>query len=174
MSAVAIFPVRMGIPVGLVLFFGLFYVGILGSLAGVGWAAWRSHTAASWPVVRGEVRDLSVRQSKKDQSLSLTVRYAYSVDGVEYVGTRIAFGFSGRTKETVARIYKRLKRSTSVEVRYNPAKPSQCCLTYGWHTEFRFQLIFQVMVLAFITGVVLIVATATRGDGGLVESVLVN
>lgn len=164
----------MGIPVGLVLFFGLFYVGILGSLAGVGWAAWRSHTAATWPVSRGQVRDLSIRRSERDHSYGLTVRYAYSVDGAEYIGTRVAFGFSGRTKETVARIYRRLKRSTSVEVRYNPAKPSQCSLTYGWHVEFRFQLIFLTMALVFITGFVLIVATATGGDGRLVHSVLVN
>jgi len=174
-SAVAISFVRVGILVGLVLFFGLFYVVILGSLVAVGWKAWRSHTAASWPTVRGEVRDLSIRHvTYKDDRYDLTVEYAYTVDGIGYIGQRVAFGPSARSKGTMARIYKRLKRSTSVEVRYNPAKPSQCCLTFGWHSGLQSQLLLGMMALAFVTGVAMIFATATGGDGTLVDSVLVR
>lgn len=160
------------------LVFGLFYLAAFTMLGAAAWWGRRSHLAASWPTSRGTIRQISIRKSasKSGQRVRLDVEYTYSVRDVAYAGKRIAFGLNQGVFEDrlLIQVYRRLKRASSIEVRYNPAKPSDCCLTYGWHKVLQCQVGFVLLMLMFLTGMAISFAASTGPDTVLLENLSVH
>ena len=82
---------------GYLIFLGIFYLVGFGILGFSLWSAWQSTQAASWLTTPGTVADISLKESSDSEGTSyhVDVRYAYVVDGVDYEGTRVAFGYAG-------------------------------------------------------------------------------
>lgn len=108
--------------------------------AGVGWLHWLAQRSRSWPSVSGLVRGVEViggdsgtRRQRPSERIRVT--YAFSVDGREHVGDRIAFGDGlwgwTRDRAHVAWRTSRYPAGAPVTVYYDPARPGRCTLTRG-------------------------------------------
>lgn len=108
--------------------------------AGVGWLRWLARRSASWPSAVGVVRGVEViggdsgtRRQRPSERLRVT--YAFSVDGRELLGDRIAFGDSlwswTRDRQELARRMARYPAGEPVTVYYDPARPERCTLSRG-------------------------------------------
>lgn len=72
-------------------------------LAGLGmlWSglsdAYRSVCAGAWPTTRAAITDLGVREVGvgRGTNFEVHVRYRYTVQGVGFSGSRLAFGYRG-------------------------------------------------------------------------------
>jgi hypothetical protein len=108
---------------------------------GVGWLRWLGGRSRSWPSVPGVVRAVEVVGGGSDGSRRqrpserLRVTYAFSVDGRDHVGDRIAFGDSlwdwTRDRDHLARRMSRYPVGAPVTVYHDPARPERCTLTRG-------------------------------------------
>jgi hypothetical protein len=111
---------------------GLFVAVGAALAAGVGWLRWLATRSESWPseVVSG---DSGTRRQRPSERLRVT--YAFSVDGREHVGDRIAFGDAlwgwTRDREHVGWRMSRYPVGAAVTVYYDPARPERCTLTRG-------------------------------------------
>src|SRR5262249_54460359 len=78
-------------------FISVFYIAGFAMLGFSLWSARRSIQAATWPTAPGSVTSVSVEDKSDDEGTTheVKVEYRYSVDKVEYHGTRLAFGYSG-------------------------------------------------------------------------------
>lgn len=80
--------------------------------------------SATWPTTRGEVLESSFI---RDDTFSIDFRYAYSVDGVDYEGSRITFFqyavFANQYQNQ--RFIEEHPVGTPIEVRYDPLDPSR-------------------------------------------------
>jgi hypothetical protein len=158
-------------------FIGVFALVGFGMLGYGLWSAYRSTQAASWPIAEGKMTHLEVQVSVADEGTSYQVRakYAYSVNGAEYEGSRIAFGYFGSSgKESHDEIYEKLKNAKTVEVRYNPSEPAVSCLSYGLNRSVLMIVGFAIVWLAFVTGVSLMVWLGSRSDEVLLRNLLVH
>jgi hypothetical protein len=86
---------------------GIFYLigfGLLGYSSSI---AYRSTKAASWPTTPGKITQLELHVSHgKGTTYEVKVKYDYTVNGVAYEGTRVAFGYLGSSgKEAHDEIY---------------------------------------------------------------------
>lgn len=61
------------------------------------WNAYRSTRASSWPTAPATITSLEIRESPSDEGTTfrVEVEYTYSVNGVLYEGSRLAFGYAG-------------------------------------------------------------------------------
>jgi hypothetical protein len=120
---------------------GLFVAVGAALAAGVGWLRWLAKRSESWPSVPGVVRGVEVvggdsgGAHRKRPSERIRVTYAFSVDGRDHVGDRIAFGDAlwGWTRDR-AHVGWRMSRYPAgepVTVYYDPARPDRCTLTRG-------------------------------------------
>jgi hypothetical protein len=139
----------------LIAFLSIFYlIGFFVLGCGV-FNAWRSTLARTWPTTRGRVTELALKEnSDSDRSTyAVQVRYAYTVDGVAYEGSRLAFGY-GASSDRAAHdeIYQKLKGARSVSVRYDPANPVVSCLSFGLHRSIRSTFLFSIIWLGFTFG----------------------
>ena len=158
------------------LFFSLFYIAGFAILGLAAWWGYRSHLAAHWPIAQGSIRHLLLHQhAGPGQAFTLDIEYSYTVDGVSYTSTRITFGRDGSQlgNRLTVQLHHRLKRASSVGVRYNPADPSECCLTFGWHKGLQVQAILGLITLVFISGLAVGAATATGPDAVLLDNLSV-
>ncbi|MDH5730027.1 MAG: DUF3592 domain-containing protein [Gammaproteobacteria bacterium] len=75
-----------------------------------------------WPIAEGEMIDLKLCEGNYDEVDSWKLLYRYSVDGVDYKSKRFKAGeFLPPTSISNPELYKPGK---TVEVHYNPKKPS--------------------------------------------------
>lgn len=161
----------------LFIFFGVFFlIGFLTLGKGL-WEAYRSSRASRWPTVSGNIAELELEDDSTGESTTyeVKVRYTYAVDGAEYEGTRLAFGYLGSSERPGHdEIYQRLKNATTVEVRYNPTDPAVSCLSFGLHRSIVFLLLFAAVWLAFITGFVALWWVASGSDDVLLRNLIVQ
>jgi len=145
----------MGESIFLTLFFGMFLavgVGILGFGAH---SLNMSQKAAHWPTPPGIVTESDfVASSDSDGSTYQTkIAYSYSAMGRDFVGDKIAFGYTGSSDESYHRqIFDALPVDTSVAVRYDPGKPQQAVLSFGVNQSIKFLLIFGAIWTIFTLG----------------------
>jgi len=156
----------------LYLFFGLFYVVGFGVLGGGIWGAYASSLAGSWPTTPGTIRRLELKEQRggEDETAIVEVEYSYAVNGVDYEGSRLAYGYCGSNLFAEhEQIYQKLKGASSVDVRYDPADPSASCLSHGIHSSILFLIAFGLTWNAFIFGCTMTVWLVSAS-----ESVLTN
>lgn len=101
----------------------------------LGWRARRLADAVKrWPSVSGTllVCELVSTNDSDGPGLFHEVRvcYRYSVQGIEYESSRVAFAYGATKQEAMhQRIYERLKSGSTVPVYYDPQQPSLAALT---------------------------------------------
>jgi hypothetical protein len=159
--------------------FVLVFLGVFGAV-GVGmlgygvWAARRSMQAGGWPMVTGRLLSVELgahTDSDGDELWEVKPTYAYTVDGKEYSGSRLAFGYTGSGGKAVhEEICQRLKAANSIDVRYDPVNPATAVLSYGVHRSIRFILAFAVTWLAFVLGIAACWWVARSGDHVLLHN----
>lgn len=92
----------------------------------------KAGAAASWPRAEGSIVSLEFDDQPDatgPTSYQTNVTYVYSVRGVRYQSSRIAFGYSAtRDRQFELEFFTRLKESPSVQVRYNPDQPDEATL----------------------------------------------
>ena len=158
-------------------FFSVFYVIGFGLLGYGLWSAHRSTQAAAWPTSPATITSLEVREKTDSDgsTYEVKVQYTYTVDGVAYEGTRLAFGYGGSSgREAHDEIHRRLKEAKTVAVRYNPAEPSVSCLSFGLHRSIQITLAFAVTWLLFMFGFTLVFWLFTRRDVVLLDNLSVQ
>lgn len=164
---------------------------ILGVLAALGlallvyilWAAVQATRAGSWPVTPGTITRAAVKESWSpgggdggdNTTYEVQVEYTYAVDGAEYRGTRIAFGYTGsNTRAEAQALRDRLAAAESVGVRYNPADPASSTLSHGVHRQLVAGLLFLALWLSFLTLFGLTWHVLSRPDDVLVRNLTVR
>lgn len=154
--------------------FSLIGFGILGY--GV-WSARRSTQAAAWPTALGTITQLSVQENSDSDgnTYEVKVQYTYTVDGVAYQGSRLAFGYGGSSgREAHEEIHRKLMGAKIVTVRYDPSDPSVSCLSFGLHRSILMIFVFGVTWLAFVFGLTLFVWLFSRSDSVLLDHLSVQ
>jgi hypothetical protein len=109
---------------------------VIGCLWGVGTYAkdvFDAYSALAWPQGEGvTVYSQAVRGCGKGDSFYPRVRFTYSVNGVSYVGTRVAFGNVGCGSYEHARsIAAKFPPGVATPVYYDPGNPGQAVLMAG-------------------------------------------
>jgi hypothetical protein len=154
-----------------------FYVGgflLLGTtLRGAG----RSMQVAAWPTTPATLTNLDLPEYADDDGTTYAVeaRYTYTVGGVAYEGSRLAFGYvasSGRVGHD--EIYRRLKEAKAVAVRYDPSDPAESCLSFGLHRSIQIQFVFSVTWLLLTIGFTLLFWLFSRSDRVLLDNLAVQ
>jgi hypothetical protein len=158
-------------------FISVFYaVGFF--LLGYGlWSAQRSTQAATWPTSPARITSLEVHEKSDGDGTTyeVKVQYTYSVDGMDYEGSRLAFGYTASSgREVHDEIHRKLKEARTVAVRYDPSDPSVSCLSFGLHRSIQMTLAFAVTWLLFIIGITLLFWLFSRRDGVLLENLSVQ
>jgi hypothetical protein len=158
-------------------FIGLFYVVGFGLLGFGVWSARRSTQAAGWPTTPATITNLEISESSDGDGTSyeVKVQYSYTVDGVGYAGSRLAFGYSGSSgRDAHDEIYRKLKEAKTVAVRYDPTEPSVSCLSYGLHRSIQIMLAFAVTWLLFMFGFTMLFWLFSKRDGVLLNNLSVQ
>jgi len=92
----------------------------------------------SWPTVAGTVTESEVKVTQHSSGSGMdaqetthyrpVVKYQYSVEGMEYTGSRIAFGAMNSAHSAANAVVARYPAGASVTVRYDPEKPAEAVL----------------------------------------------
>ncbi len=109
------------------------------------WLMWQSVLAfrsRNWPTTEGTVTESDVSGHKR---VELYVSFRYAVDGVEYTGDHIRFGDHVMSKEAMAAVRTKYRKSAPVTVYYDPARPAVSVLEPGIHVG---NFLYLVMILA--------------------------
>lgn len=158
-------------------FISVFYTIGFSLLGYAVWNAWRSTLAATWPTTSGTIKQLSVDEhSHADGTIyKVNVQYTYTVGGVAYEGSRLAYGYGGSSgREAHEEIHRKLKDAQAVAVRYDPSNPSASCLSYGLHRSIQMTLAFAVTWLVFVFGFTLLWWLFSHSDTVLLENLSVH
>jgi hypothetical protein len=153
----------------------LLLLGAVGTAASVSWSR-KAKAVRSWPTVPGRILDRGLadhRGGKLSPHLVMGprtyvpyVKYAYSVDGRDYVNDRVYFGASatvaargGRGAEAATRFVEGLP--DPIPVRYDPRDPAQSFLLIlpRW-TYWLLEAIGIAMILAGLLALLMHVAPA--------------
>ena len=92
----------------------------------------------SWPTVAGTVTESEVKVTEHTSGdgtnehaithYKPVVKYQYSVEGMEYAGSRIAFGAMNSAQSAANAVVARYPAGASLTVRYDPEKPAEAVL----------------------------------------------
>lgn len=159
------------------IFIGVFYAIGFGMLGFGLWGAWRSTQAGMWPTAPATITRLEVREDRDSDGSTYEVKvaYTYKVDGLDYEGSRVAFGYGASSgRRAHHEIYQRLKDAKAVSVRYDPADPSVSCLSFGLHRSILFVLAFAVTWLLFMIGFTMLYWLSSRPDTVLLDNLSVR
>jgi len=103
-------------------------------------AALRARASEQWPTVQGKILTCAVRREVLGLGrdgihfggYAPVVRYAYSVDGVDYVGNRVTFGKLVFGDSALAERYcDTYERGQLIDIYYCPRKPELSVLRAG-------------------------------------------
>jgi Protein of unknown function (DUF3592) len=117
-------------------------------VAGFGWPLLRAWRSRGWPhaqsrVTASHIDDDTSGSTKGGMRRIVRVTYRYRVEEQDYTGSRITFA-SIRMKHTSWMIAQeqlaRFKPGTSLDVRYNPAKPGDAVIDTSMPWTFYFGL----------------------------------
>jgi len=160
------------------IFISIFYAIGLGLLLYALWSAKRSNAAANWPTANGKITSCALSEKNDGDggtTYEVKVQYDYSVDGRNFSGSRLAFGYAGSSgKNAHQQIYKALHSARTVAVRYDPSDPANSTLSFGIHRSIRFQFAFAITWLAFVFGFTVIWWVAAQNDSVLLKNMIVH
>lgn len=114
-----------------------FYLALFGSLFLLGSEALevrQARRSQAWPVTEGTVlrSEVVVERVQADDDFHAEVTYRYRLNGREYQGDRIGFGFELSDRlDSAEAIVARYPAGSSILVYYDPADPSQSVLEPG-------------------------------------------
>jgi len=115
----------------------LFAVVWIGGIAfadgGIAVGVWRAVQSANWPTTPGTVTDSHLQTQRK--SVTLFVRYTYTVHEQEHTGTRYDDGPAFLPKQKWPKAQSELPVGSSVTVYYDPAAPATAVLHPGLGPE---------------------------------------
>jgi hypothetical protein len=163
---------RMGIGC-FVVFISVFYIVGIFILTYSLRSTWQSTQAAKWPTTPAILTESKIVQHQDDDgsSYEVKVQYSYTVDGVVYEGSRVAFGYSASSGfKAHEEIHQKLKGAKAISVRYNPNDPSISCLSFGFHRSIQIGLAFAITWMLFIIGFTLLFWLFSRRDSVLIDN----
>lgn len=125
------------IPLGLKLFLGIFI--LVGAIA-VGCGLYnliRSVRCANWPTTDGVVESANITRHEGDadhgDTFSAEITYQYSIAGIHFEGTRLAFGAMSSSSAYAQGVVNRYPVGKTVVVHYAPEDPQNSVLETGVH-----------------------------------------
>lgn len=161
-----------------VLFISVFYAVGFGLLGCGLWNVMRSSQAGAWPTVPGKTTHLAIDEhpgSEGGTSYEVKVKYTYTVGGVAYEGSRLAFGYGGSSgRDAHERIYQKLQAAKTVAVHYDPSEPSVSCLSHGVHRSIQIMLAFACTWLLFVIGFTVLFWLFSLSDTVLLDNLSVQ
>jgi hypothetical protein len=160
-------------------FISLFYLAGFGLLGYALWSMSRSTEAGTWPTAPGTIDACEMTTNPGDgdggPTYQVQVKYTYNVNGKEYTGDTLAFGYTASSGQEVhEEILAELQQAKTVEVRYDPFDPQVSVLSYGVHRSIQFTLVFAVTWLLFVVGFTAIWWVASRSDTVLLENLVTH
>ncbi len=159
---------------GFTIFISIFF------LIGFGLLAWGLYSlccgrqALTWPTTEGRILECNVNKNSDGESTTwqVKVRYSYVVDGREFEGSRVAFGYSGSTAYAEHQsIYEKLQQASRVIVRYKPGDPGNSVLAAGFNRATFLILAFAITWLLFTTGFTVLWTTASGQDTRILQRI---
>lgn len=111
--------------------------------------------AVTWPTVaaRLETCEVNGHRSSKSTVYRADVKYAYTVDGVQYTGDQLAIDYwSTRNWDTHAAHCQIIKTMTPFIIRYRPDRPNISVINPPEHPWISGKFFFGVAWLTFVTG----------------------
>ena len=143
------------------------------------WAARRSTQAAAWPTAPATLTRAELVEEVDEGSTNykVEVRYTYAVGGVEYEGTRVAFGYdkiSGGGRAARDEIVRKLRAAKSVAARYDPENPAVSCLSFGVNKSIRLALAFAAAWLSFMAWFTILIWLSSGRDTVLLDNLSVE
>ena len=157
---------------GCALLFILVFYAIGAGVIWLGAASWlRANATRKWPAVDGQLEERHLKTTH-DRALMYEVqmRYRYSVNGTTYEGTNIAIGYgASSTYKAHKMLHDKLMSGTTVQVRYNPHKPSEALLSCGANASVFMPIVFGVTFLSVLTGIVALSAISGCTDEALLR-----
>lgn len=162
---------------GFLLFISIFFAVGFG-LLGFGVRAWvLSGKARNWPTAPGRMLSCELKESSDSDGTSYQtiVRYEYRVEGRRYEGSRIAYGYAGSSaRGTHKEIEARLQNARSLQVRYDPADPGECALSYGLNRSTLTMLVFAITWLLFVIGFTALFFLSQKPDTTLLDTMITS
>lgn len=168
-------PQRMN-RVGFTLFISVFFLIGFGLL---GWgltSLYRGRQALAWPTAEAGLSECRLQEHSDSDGTTweVIVRYRYGVDGREYEGNRLAFGYAASSAGAEHRaIHEKLQRATRVQVRYDPGNPARSVLAAGFNRSTFTVLVFAVTWLLFTTGFTMLWTSSNGKDSRVLEQIRV-
>jgi len=125
-----------GPPIWIISVVGAVFAGVIGIMGTIALKTLRAARASrSWPVaagavLSGDIQEVEERDHDGDTSIYYVprLRYAHEVAGRSYESERIRFGNIRESQKGARKILERYAVGSPVEVRYDPANPSQATL----------------------------------------------
>ena len=103
----------------------------------LGHSYYYSQASQSWPfILESEVISSHVKRSTSQAQKGAVeyvpkIKYKYRVDGQDYEGDQLSFGFANRASKDADKIVARYPEGESVKVFYNPDRPDMSVLEPG-------------------------------------------
>ena len=133
-------------------------------------------SAKNWSTTSGTIQDVHFVTDNDSEGTTyrVDVKYSYEVKGARYEGSNLSFGYSASSGRAAHyEIYEKLKPAKKVEVRFDPAKPSQSTLTYGANRSHFMMLAFGTTWLLFTIGFTVIFFFFGQNDATLLNRLVV-
>ena len=120
----------------------------------------KSHRSRNWPSCIGKLKYWDIQSKEADEGIETQIKrfnYLYTIEQVEFEGTRIGFGFpdslrdGGFDQKDFDEI---LKNAPALKIYYSPKNPSESTLCVGvknFHlTSVLFHLFIFIMAIVFV------------------------
>ncbi|MEW4455147.1 DUF3592 domain-containing protein [Bremerella sp. JC817] len=150
-----------------VLFFALVLIGV--AILSYGMIdVVQGYSAEKWPTAKGDIVDARLRSfasGKGGTRFEAKVKYTYQVNGANYEGERIGFGYGVTdSQELPQKIVNKLKSGKQVEVRYNPKRPEDSALIPGVFSGVRFNILAGILWIVFSLGGAILISNRRSRD----------
>ena len=134
----------------------------------------KGRAALSWSQATGEVTKCQIEEDSDGEGTTwkVLVGYRYSVNGQEYTGDRLAFGYSANsTQDEHVAIHKKIRGADSIRIYYDPANPAKSVIAPGFNRGTFLILVFAATWLLFITGFTMLWVSSSGEDTKILDKI---
>ena len=119
----------------------------------------KSHIARNWPTCIGKLKHWDIQSKKMGKGTGTHIKrfnYSYTINQVEFEGTRVGFGFPDELGDNFGQkdFDDILKNAPVLKVYYSPKEPSEstlCVGAKGFHLiKIYLHLLFFIMILVIV------------------------